>query len=75
MDGSKLLELVETIELSDDVVLSVSSASEQRLVDLGTKCLWTILNGPEHINSGIGALLACAMELAERRVHRENNHV
>ena len=75
MDGSKLLELVETIELDDDVIQGISAASDQQLLNVGHNCMVAILSGPEHVNSGIGALLAIAIELAERRVHRENNHV
>lgn len=71
MDIGAFKQLVESIELSEDTILAVSTIDDQALSDLAQRTYEIILFGPESINAGIGALLALMLEAAERRVQRE----
>ena len=73
MNVQKLQDLVETIDISGDVMIEISAASDAKLQALAALTFAIILVGPEDPVAGIGALLALAMEATERRVRREGH--
>ena len=72
MNLNAFRKVAESLEISEDVALEVSMADDKKLKLMAEMTFDTILHGPEELNPAIGALIALAIEAAERRITRGN---
>ena len=70
MDTQAFQTLAERLTISEDVALEVSMADDPKLKLMAAMSFASILEGPEELNPAIGALVALAVEAAERRITR-----
>lgn len=70
MDTQAFQTLAESLTISEDVALEVSMADDPKLKLMAAMSFASILEGPEELNPAIGALVALAVEAAERRITR-----
>jgi|GraSoiStandDraft_4_1057263.scaffolds.fasta_scaffold610246_2 hypothetical protein len=70
MDTQAFKALAESLTISEDIALEVSMADDPKLKLMAAMSFASILEGPEELNPAIGALVALAVEAAERRITR-----